>query len=951
MRSPLVLALAGAALANGAPAVQREFVLASQVQAAPVFVDSAGDRAVLRATGDFVSDIGRVTGVVPPIVSDLSHLKGEVVIVGVLGRSPVIDRLVADGRLDARGIQGEWESTVTAVVADPLPSVSRALIVAGSDRRGVIYGLYRISETIGVSPWNWWADVPVRKRPEAFVAGDTLKQGPPAVKYRGIFLNDEDWGLRPWASQTLDPQTGNIGPKTYARVFELLLRLHANYLWPAMHPGTRAFNHYPDDKTLADEYGIVMGSSHAEPMLRDNIDEWKREGRGDYNFVTNGPAVLSYWEDRVRSNAPYENVYTMGMRGIDDTGMPGAGTLDEKAVRLRQIITDQREMLRRWVGPDPARIPQIFCPYKEVLDIYRRDPSIIPPDITLVWPDDNFGFVRQYSNAREQLRPGGAGVYYHVSYWGRPYDYLWVCSTPPAQIAEEMSKAWERGARTVWMLNVGDLKPAELDMEFFLRLAWDPRRWSLGRAQDDFLTQWARRDFSESVSESISSILNDYYRLNFARKPEHMGVDPKSRYLSHPVFSVSENDDEAGRRLEAFAVLNSRATDVMNSLPKESRDAYYELVLYPVRAAYLANAKGLSLARYLDYASAGRACASVYLDKAREAQAKIDAETEYYNSGVAGGKWRGMMSDAPRALAVFGLPGYTPPPVPAVPSLGVEAGGDVGAVLPQFSALDRKDHYMDVFGKGRTPVSWNASSSEKWIRLSRTEGVGDQRIVVGIAWDRAPKGINIRGSILVAGGAQSIEVQVNLYNPADVAAPRQADFAEEGGRLIFQAVHASMRTGPWVRIGGLGYAGEALALAPSNPTPRPLPVGRLARPAEIEFAVWLQEAGNWKISVRSLPTWPMEQGHPATYSLAIDDGSPVKVSLPNYTDEMDPQWQEDVLRNAAIASCAQRIATPGLHRVKLWCSYPGIVLDSIMMEREGAESAGYTWLPETRIAK
>jgi len=417
-----------------------DFVLSSQGRAPAIYVAEGESEAVRRAADDLCKDIALVSDTKPARVSLTTELPRDVVIVGTIEQSKLLQELIKAGKLDAQDISGAWESYAIQVVDHPLPKVERALIVAGSDRRGTIYGLYTLSEAIGVSPWSWWADVPVKKQTSLAIRAGSHKQGPPAVKFRGIFLNDEDWGLQPWAAKTLEPETGDIGPKTYARLFELLLRLRANTLWPAMHPCTHAFNYYPDDKVVADRFGIVMGASHCEQMLRNNIDEWHRDGKGDYNYVTNREGVLSYWEARVKENARFENVYTVGMRGIHDGGMPGGGTLDEKALRLKNIITDQREMLRKWVNPDPTRTPQIFCPYKEVLDIYRRNLEL-PDDITLVWPDDNYGYVRQFSNEKERQRKGGAGVYYHISYWGAPYDYLWLCTTPPALIWEEMSKA------------------------------------------------------------------------------------------------------------------------------------------------------------------------------------------------------------------------------------------------------------------------------------------------------------------------------------------------------------------------------------------------------------------------------------------------------------------------------------------------------------------------------
>jgi hypothetical protein len=602
-----------------APGEGNDPILFDDGSTASIFVETNDDRAVLRAAGDLAGDFYSATGTRPEIESRLPSDKNIRVIIGTIGKSRIVDRLAAEGKLDVAGIGGQWESYALQIVKDPLPGVDAALVIAGSDRRGTIYGIYSLSEMIGVSPWHWWADVPVARKKFLALHGDGFKQGAPAVKYRGIFLNDEDWGLRPWASKTFDPATGNIGPKTYAKIFELLLRLHANYIWPAQHPGTAAFNSFPPDKFLADEFGMVMGSSHCEQMLRDNIGEWDEKKLGEYNFVTNPDGVLNYWEQRVRENGKFESIWTLGMRGISDGAMPGGGTAREKAARLQTIIADQRAMLARDVNTNVAAIPQIFCPYKEVLELYRLSPDI-PDDITLVWPDDNYGYVREFSDARERARSGGAGVYYHVSFWGTPRDYLWLCSTPPALIAEEMSKAFDYGADKVWILNVGDLKPAELDIEFFLKLAWNPHSWN-GTNTYDLLQRQIARDFGNESAPEITSIMAEYYRLNFQRKPEHMGF---------PANSLLFPADEAVQRLAAWQNLSARADAVEKELPPELGDAFFELVGYPVHCAALENEKFLAPG------------------KAEWAQGEIERLTGIYNNQIAGGKWRLMMSDNPR---------------------------------------------------------------------------------------------------------------------------------------------------------------------------------------------------------------------------------------------------------------------------------------------------------------
>jgi hypothetical protein len=289
-----------------------------------------------------------------------------------------------------------------------------------------------------------------------YVAAGTRRFGPPSVKYRGIFLNDEDWGLQPWAAHTFEPETGNIGPKTYAKVFDLLLRLKANTLWPAMHPTTAPFNGDPANAKLADRYAIVMGSSHAEPMLRNNVGEWKARPK----TTTTRPIPTACWpigESGSRPTAGIENLYTLGMRGIHDSGMVGASDLAGRKALLEKIFADQRRLLaERGV----ADAPQVFTPYKEVLDVYRGGLKV-PDDVTLVWPDDNFGYIRQFPDAAERKRAGGSGVYYHLSYLGAPLSYMWLSTTPPALIQQQMGQAWDLGARRLWVANVGDLKPAE----------------------------------------------------------------------------------------------------------------------------------------------------------------------------------------------------------------------------------------------------------------------------------------------------------------------------------------------------------------------------------------------------------------------------------------------------------------------------------------------------------
>lgn len=605
----------------------------------PTIVVDPADAAVVRhAADDLADDIKTVTG---QSVSVAAVPAGKTaILVGTLGTSKLIDQLVAARKVDVSRLSGTWESFVIATVDRPLPGVDKALVVIGSDRRGTAFGAYEVAQAMGVSPWAWWADVTPKHRDKLVVRSGVHRFGPPSVKYRGVFVNDEDWGLYPWALKTFDPERGDIGPKTYRKIFTLLLRLKANTLWPAMHHTTAPFNSDPANAKLAEEYGIVMGSSHAEAMLRNNVGEWK-DDPAKFNYATNPEGVKAYWEERAKINGPYESLWTLGMRGIHDTGMVGPKTMQDKVALLDKIISDQREILKRNVSPDVAKVPQIFVPYKEVLEIYRAGVKV-PDDVTIVWPDDNFGYIRQFASREEANRKGGAGVYYHLSYLGFPLSYMWLSTTPPALVQEEMTHAFDTGARNVWIANVGDIKPAEIGTSHFLEMAWDIDRWR-GKSQRQFLEDWSRRNFGPALAGKTAELMDSYYRLNFERRPEHLEWLPKaeSRHLS------SYTPDEVNDRLRAFRKLVAETKATSAQVPPELADAWFELVEFPIRVSAAANVRFFAAERYNELIDNDHVMARSAGGAAVEAQSEITALTDKFNNKIAGGKWRWIMPEEP----------------------------------------------------------------------------------------------------------------------------------------------------------------------------------------------------------------------------------------------------------------------------------------------------------------
>lgn len=558
------------------------------------------------------------------------------IIVGMVGKSLLLKAVSAD----VSALAGKKQAFLLQVLPDG------KLLVAGSDSHGTAYGIMELSRLIGVSPWEWWADVTPEKKTSFVLSAEYQTLQSPSVEYRGIFINDEDWGLMPWSSQTYESSDikGHIGPKTNARIFELLLRLRANTYWPAMHECTLPFFLTEGNRKVAEEYGIFIGSSHCEPMVCSAAGEWRRRGQGDYDYVNNSASVYKFWEDRVKEVAQQGNIYTLGMRGVHDGQMQGAKTVAEQKAVLERVLKDQRGLLQKYVNKDVTAIPQAFIPYKEVLDIYNAGLQV-PDDVTLIWCDDNYGYIRHFPTAEERARKGGNGIYYHVSYWGRPHDYLWLGTFSPYLLHQQMKLAYDRGIQKMWVLNVGDIKPAEYQIELFLDMAWNIDEVNeIGVTAH--LKSWLGREFGSNCAEELLPAMEAHYQLSYIRKPEFMGNtreeerDPKYKVIKDLPWS----EQTISERLRSYTVLSDVVERMESNIPADRQDAYFQLVKYPVQAAAQMNRKILTaqLARHskADWKQSDAAFDSIV------------SLTQQYNS-LQNGKWNRMMDFQPRKLPVF----------------------------------------------------------------------------------------------------------------------------------------------------------------------------------------------------------------------------------------------------------------------------------------------------------
>ena len=916
------------ALAGFFPLVQKESL-------ADLLVDAGDWKVAQIAAADLAADIERVTGRKPTLKQASDTLAEYVVLVGTLGKSPLIDRLVKEGRLEGKGVQGQWESFIIATVADPLPGVRQALVIAGSDRRGTAYGVYELSKRIGVSPWYWWADVTPLQRESLYVSPERVVSGPPAVKYRGIFINDEMWGLRPWAMKNFAAEEGHgLGPKTHAKIFELLLRLKANHLWPAMHNGdggTIPFNCYEKNKEVADDYAIVMGSSHIEPMLRNNISgaEWDREYPGEpWDYVINKEHIYKYWEDRVKANGKYENVYTMGKRGRDDE--PGK---DVTVPILEQIIADQRTILKKWVDQEITRVPQVLIAYTEVLGLYNKGLKL-PEDIIFCWPDDNFGYIRQLPDVDEQKRSGGSGVYYHIQWLnGATTAYTWLNTTPPALIWEEMNKAFQYGANKLWVLNVGDIKPGEIGMEFFLEMACDPQRYGPDNVRE-FLVRWAARDLDPRFAEEVASIMEAYYRLGFARRPEHLVQVKRKDPLTYSWFSHTQSNDEAMQRVEAYNALAQRAQAIYDQLPSARKDAFFQFVLYPVQCASLINAKVIYADKSARYGTEGRASACAYAAKARAAAARIIELTAHYNTGLltVSNKWNHIISAAPGPWGTqfrqFDMPLLSDFVGNGPPALGVALEGGDPQTLADFSVYTRGKRFIDLYNTGKGEISWTAIPSHPWVQLHNlTNGTfsTEHRLWVSIDWHHVPIGEAVTATLDITSSAGDKQVTIPLFNPASPARERVWGYVESHGYVSMEAEHYkssfTLGKGAWEIVKGLGRSGDAVTVLPATVASITVPEEIKGSSPSMEYPLYLFSSGEARLEIDCLPTKAVnpKQGVRIAFSL---DGQEPKILTGT---------GGDVLFNLRRLSTTVTIASPGKHTLKLFMVDPGVVIDKLVL--------------------
>ncbi|MFW6380797.1 MAG: glycosyl hydrolase 115 family protein [Spirochaetota bacterium] len=932
-----------------------QLVIAKQNR--PLFLRGEGEHSgVAKIAAKVRKDIDLVTGFEPAETVAAAGLGRYAVIYGTDGASEAIADLAGRGVVDLSSIRGKRETYLFRLVERPAPGVECALVIAGSDKRGTIYGLFHLSEVLGVSPLvNWSAVVPPRTERVELSEDDNVVSKEPSVRYRGFFINDEWPAFGTWANTRF----GGVNADLYEHVFELLLRLKGNYLWPAMWasvfseegPGLASAE-------LADEYGVVMGMSHHEPCLRHG-EEYKRlRGKdsiyGDaWNFRTNRDGIIRFWEDGLKRSGRFENVITVGMRGEQDSKILGRdATLKDNIDLLRDVLKTQNELIREHVDPDLTKVPRMLALYKEVESYYYGDeetPGLIGSeeleDVILMLSDDNFGNLRTLPTEEMRDHPGGYGIYYHFDYHGWPVSYEWINSTYLPKVWEQMTTAYEFGIRDLWIVNVGDIATEEFPLSFFLDLAYDFEKWGAdvtGSAQA-YTRSWVDRQFDGHLAagdrELVAEILTEYTRIAHMRRPEAMNAD-----VYHPA-----NYREGDRMLARVDTVIKQTEALRKRVPPEIADAFHELVYYPAVGTMNLYRMQLTAGKDMFCARHGRVEANAL---AREISTCIARDREIVDEfhTIANGRWYGMglsehvgftqwnEEECAYPLQVTFEPANKPRIVVSVAGTSAHTqGGDWTGrrlELTDFRRPDVTDAEIIVACGSAEPAPYEVACDKPWLSLSATTGTVSETDTITVTIDRAAQGGETDAVILVTSGAGRVAIDVPA---APIAPPSEPMiFVETNGYVAIEAEHsyaqADVGDAGFRLLPGHGRTRSAMKVFPVTASFEP---GGEAPHLEYRFIP--AESGPHEVTLYLSPSNPTDATARIRYSIQANGGEIHtfnSVGEGHQVGDEQASWAQGVLDNIrkhrSTVDCVE-----GVNSLRISAVDPGFVLERIVVSPAG----------------
>ncbi len=907
--------------------IKGSFTISESEKTAPIYLSEEEFPGVIRVAGYVQEDLLKVTGIKPELSIGAIPSSGEIIIAGTLGASSLINELVKNQKIDVSHLVDKWESSITEVVENPFPGVKKALVIVGSDKRGTIFGLLDLSRKMGVSPWYWWADVPVVEQKNLYVKAGRYLSGEPKVKYRGIFLNDEEPALGRWAVKNY----GGFNHEFYEKVFELILRLKGNFLWPAM--WWASFNSDdPQNPVLADEMGIVMSTSHHEPMMRAHA-EWKPYGGKDWNYETNPEQLRKFWKEGIQRMDNHESVVTLAMRGDGDMAM-SAGT---NVALLEKIVADQRKIIADVTGNPITKTPQVWALYKEVQDYYDNGMRV-PDDVTLLLCDDNWGNIRKLPRTYAKLRSGGYGIYYHFDYVGGPRNYKWLNTSQLPRVWEQMHIAYEYGVDRIWLVNVGDLKPMELPISFFLDYAWNPDKLPAERLPE-YTIQWAAEQFGAEHADEIAEMLDLYTKYTGRRKPE---------LLSPETYSLN-NYMEAEKIVKDYNQLAKNAEALGSKLQARYKDAYYELLLHPVTACANLNELYYAAAKNKQATDQGRATANDWAEKVKQLFQKDADISNYYNTQLAGGKWDHIMDQTHIGYTYWQQPEKNKMPEVKEISLhgkaemgvsiqgfdGFKTEGEFEKRLPEIDNYNQQSVYIDVFNRGFQPFDFQITCPDSWLLSTLVSGKVDKesRIWLSVDWSKIPEGKQFASVIIQQIGGKEVTVRLVVNNQVIPELKSFNGFIESDNVVAMEAEHftrnVSAKGISWKVIPGLGRTLSAVTVFPVTAAAQ-VP-GRNC--PHLEYDMYLFHSGEVKVNIQLSPSLNYFNDEGLKIAVSFDDQQPNILAF-NKDDKLG-KWDKWVSENIINVSSEQRLGTAGKHTLKVWMVTPGVVLQRIVIDCGG----------------
>lgn len=928
-----------------------------------ILVEECAFEGVKRIAKKVAKDIGLVTDYCPQIINEngvCADAAKSLILCGTVDNSPALARLEGEGKIDLSGVRGRREVYKIAFVENAFLGVKQTLVICGSDKRGTIYGMFALSEYVGVTPLCFWGDAAPAKNKELTVEKDieTLSKEP-SVKYRGFFINDE-W---PCFGNWVCSHYGDFNAEAYEHVFEFLLRMKGNYLWPAMWSAS-----FPLDgpgsanEELADIYGVVMGYSHHEPCLRAS-EEWDKV-RGpetkygnEWNFYTNEQGLLNYWEDALIRSGKYENMITIGMRGERDTSMLGDdATVAENIALLKRIITKQRELIQKHVNEDLSKVPQLLALYKEVEEYYYGGegvPGLKDWDgldgVTCMLCEDNFGHMRTLPTEEVRGRNGGFGMYYHYDYHGGPVSYEWVASTPFSKMWEQMSMAYEYGIRDVWIVNVGDVKFQEVPLTYFLALAYDYDKWGYGNKDSylEYARLWSEKTFPEAgeYQEKIAKVLLDYIDTNHMRRPEalHEGIYHPCHY------------GETDRMLKKADEIQNLSVEIYEALNEREKKAYYSTIHFSAMASMNLLKMHLYAGKNKHYAMQGRPIANYYGEQV-SACIKKDRELAEEFAAFEGGKWNGMQLAQHIGFVTWNEDGYRYPIIMQVEPahkarmtvsrkddarIAVKNYGAPQAIsVNDFTNPDVDSAVIEIANGGAQKFTYEITAAggeiPKWLVVEPVKGEVEmlQEVTLSCRKEELPEGEQ-KVRLLVRGEETCVAVDVSAGKVSTEGIPEGTFFARDGV-IVMNADHFAEKKdvdkGSWTVIGGYGSYGAGVKVMPSTAS-----FESAEEKPGLTYRFYLEEAGEYQVEVLTAPTNPVSMGSSMNVMLQAGKGVPVKVQLVpedfRAGDNRDWRWCRGVLDQVRKVTVPMTFGS-GVQQLTLGALDAGVVVERIRIYKK-----------------